>query len=263
MTPAEETAASTGLGLAKLAWTSLWAAFGKMKLLFGGMMVFSMIVAAIFSYASGELTQSRDSVQGMVALLLTLPQFFLLAIIVAPAMIALHRFILLDRATSSAALMKESYERSFILWFLGFNLLLILAGALVGLVDALWPGSAIPSIAIVLAGAAGAIRLVLIFPAIATEVPSAGWRDRIEASWDQMRGRFWLFVRGYILIALPIGLVFAPLEVALKFLGTAKFGDSGATSLGVNVLDAFAQNVLLLVTAALASWLYAGIRRAN
>jgi hypothetical protein len=192
--------------------------------------------------------------------LLVLPQVFLLAIIVAPAMIALHRSILLDPASASPAFMNASYEKSFFLWWLGFNLLLLLIGFSAGVVAWLWPGSGIPSIVVLLTGLVFALRLILIFPAVATEAPSDSWRGRIEASRSQMRGRFWLLIRAYFLLALPIAVALL-IGLPLKFL---RLGNSDAfrwVNFGLETLDALAQFVLVLLTAALASWLYASARK--
>lgn len=247
--------------MAKLAWTSLCAAFRKMKLLFGGAAIFSMIVAALPFYISDVATPGAEPLHGAVALLLFLPRVFLPAIIVAPVMIALHRFILLDPASSPTALMKASYEKSFVLWWLGFNLLLIIIGAVAGLVGWVWPGSGIPAAIVLLAGIIISLRLILIFPAVAAEVPSAGWRDRIETSWNQMHGRFWLLIRAYLLLAFPIAIIFALIKVLLTFLSAENPDAYDEIKLGLEILDTFVQFVLVLFAAALASWLYASARK--
>jgi hypothetical protein len=261
MTPADVSSASTGLGLAKLARASFWAGFREMKWLFGGAAIFSMIVAAIFFYITDVVTLGAEPLHSVLALLLVLPRILLLAIIVAPAMIALHRFILLDPASSSTALMKVSYEKSFFLWWLGFNLLLIFIGVVAGLVGWFWPGIGTPATIVLLVGIVITLRLILIFPAVATEVPSTGWRNRIEASRNQMRGRFWLLIRAYFLLALPIAIVFALIKVPLIFLSAGNSDASGWINLGLEILDAFVQFVLVLLAAALASWLYAFARK--
>jgi hypothetical protein len=114
---------------------------------------------------------------------------------------------------------------------------------------------------VLLAGIGILLRLILIFPAIATEAPSAGWRDRIETSRNQMRGRFWLLIRAYFLLAFPIAVIFALIELPLTFLSGESPDASVWINLGLEMLSTFVQFVLVLLAAALASWLYASARK--
>jgi hypothetical protein len=107
------------------------------------------------------------------------------------------------------------------------------------------------------------VHLAMIFPAVATEVPSESWQARVGNSWKQMKGHAWLLVRAGIVAFLPWILLYVVFWILFGGLRASQHhGDlQHSWRLGLALLVGGAQIFLVMLGAALASWLYAWVRQ--
>jgi len=99
-------------------------------------------------------------------------------------------------------------------------------------------------------------KFALIFPAVAVEAPNNGWLDRLRLSWRQMDGNLWRFIGAISLTLVPI---FFFLVVLPVFVIDSLFKGRGISSFALSVIGGILQPVVVMIAAAVASWLYASV----
>jgi hypothetical protein len=242
----------TGAGLAEIAIASAIETWTKMKPLVLSAAVASGIVGAIFSipvYGLGsEIEPSR--------LWINLLQAPFQAAIGAPLAVAVHRLILKGEVTPGIISLNRPYQWLFFVWLCAFALAqFALAGAMgvsrfLGFIFAIgW--------------FIFFIKSALIFPAIAIEVPSGDWRERLRTSWKQMDGNFWLLFRALLISFLPLILAFVLVIIGAILLGII-LTLGGAGTVGILamrlIMTAVIQPAGVMLAAGVASWLYLWVR---
>jgi hypothetical protein len=109
-----------------------------------------------------------------------------------------------------------------------------------------------------------AIYSAAIFPSVAVEEKSLGFKDRIAMSWNRMDGNCWLFVRASILACLPIILagllVLVPLGL-IPFLRISDWTLWRLIDLTRSIVGDLLAFPVWMVQVAVASWLYSWVRQ--
>jgi hypothetical protein len=187
------------------------------------------------------------------------------ALVLAPVAVAIHRLIILDETTRGVISLAAERVWKFTFWTLGVGCL----GILIGIPGALLSGTG-GTIVVLLVGlgiVVTCVRLALIFPAVAIEAPSGNWRDRIEASWEQTRGRFWLIAISLIGTIIPFVIaILIPAMLLLVVLLAVEMATGGGadTYAGLlitvtgfeDMLNDLTKPVSIALVAAVASWIY-------
>jgi hypothetical protein len=260
----------TGTQIAKHSWTSLGEALGAMPSLFISAIAIAVVLALVtfvepHSFRAVLVPGARADIGTVVVhLAVTLAITVVWAAAAAPVAVATHRFILLDRTTSGIISWSPAYTRSFFLWTVALRLVTtgiisIIVLALPSVMAGLLLAVAEIALLVIL------IHVAMIFPAVATEVPSEGWQARIAKSWNEMRGNSWLLVRAAIIAFLPLVLGFILLEVIFFRQLGAGLGNAAEPFNSVRLIVALVIGFLempgVALGAALASWMYAWIRQ--
>jgi hypothetical protein len=240
-------------------WASVRDAFLSMKPLFLSAAAASVFLTAVTFYAPHFLGQRAGA-------LAALPVILLRLLIVAPVAVAVHRFILLGERTSGIISLRPSYTRRFALWLLLFTLVgfgIVLFGSGLALMSFLGVAGKLSFIAIAVASLFFSILFVLVFPAIAVEEQSAGWRDRLSASWRRMDGHFWLFFGLSIVTVLPVFVLVMVTGMAVGILDVVAFHARPGTApfdFALLILSNLSEILTAMLGAAVASRFYAHFR---
>lgn len=155
--------------------------------------------------------------------------------LVTPYLIAVHRFILLGEVTGSYSLNpQEPRFLRFWGWSLALTALVIVPAILMSFLTeqgAPVPFVAVLSILLVAAILFFAVRLTILFPAIAVDAPGA----RVENAFADSKGNFWRIFLIFIVTALPV-MLFAMLLVAL---GLQSINRVGLVGIVLQIFGAF------------------------
>lgn len=246
----------------RLAWTSAFSALGRMPLLF----LSSAVLYVAFGIADHWFWSSLGSIfdglpavfRSVAILLMALPELVIDAWLLAPVAVAVHRFVILEETSRGFSILRQTCVRSFAIWTFCVQLVLLIVGFITQRGDSGF-FHFLGYVALIILFA----RTLLIFPAIAIDVPSASVADRIEAGLSSSRGLFWSTVIGLVMAVLPLMLTeIAPaLGEALidslhamnpDWVAAPQFDGGFLTA----ILDDFLHPLITGVIAALASWLY-------
>lgn len=250
---ASSDARPTGTELAEKAIGSAIETWIKMKPLVISAAVASGVVGAIFSRPVYGLWSGIEPTR----LWITLLQAPLQAAIGAPLAVAVHRLILKGEATPGIISLNRPYHWLFFAWLLAFALAqFALAGARLA--------SGLLALIFAIGWFIFFIKSALVFPAIAIEAPSRNWRERLDISWKQMDGNFWLFFRALLISFLPLIIAVILASIAGAFLGIIlALGGAGMMvgTLAMRiVITAVIQPAGVMLAAGVASWLYLWVR---
>ncbi|HEY2835332.1 MAG TPA: hypothetical protein VGI89_02100 [Rhizomicrobium sp.] len=242
----------SGSALSRKALTSAREVWAKMRPLVVSAMAASALVGTAFAFLKVDLGISPGNAFPRGILIESL-ELLLQSAIATPLAVATHRLVLKGEITSGTIGLRTSYHWIFFAWLLGLGLVPLL------LMDLLSASSRVLMIVPSVIGLLVGLYSVLLFPAIAIEAPSAGWLDRFNTSWKQMRGHVWLFIRALLLALIPlfvsllffigvfaiVGLVLAEILVPRQVWEPLMAG-----------LFSIFQPASILIGAAVASWLY-------
>ncbi len=150
--------------------------FGRLLSATPGLML-SEFVIMLASAVGADLVPERLWERELAGELLGLAQNAIEAFLLTPIVIAIHRFVILDKITRAYTLpIGEGVFGAFFGWLFAVKILIGLPFAALGLVEALkWPPQAIiAAFAVVLVAAFTlALRLTILFPALAVGAPGA------------------------------------------------------------------------------------------
>lgn len=241
----------TALQIAVRAWSSLFQALPRLALLFSATAILVSVLnwlPTFFALATVDdldpIVKSGGSLQGRVVLAaigLDFVQTLTRAFIVAPAVVAMYRFILLNDADHFSFLVAGRYA----IWSFAITGLAMFFA---------WMGAFVPQMILAfllvcplaIGLAILIIKSMLLYPAVAVSEKSASAFSRIETAFKRSGGMFWLTVGALALTLLPVGLI----EGAALY----EFGRSASlyAELGGGVVTVF----YVVLTAAVASYLY-------
>lgn len=196
------------LSTAVEAWRYAFAGFSCMPILFGTAMLAVFVLNALtLPFAPGPKEDPTAGIQ-LLGLAVTVVQGFLLA----PVAIAVHRFVLLGELT--AAYRPDPSDRRFMTFFVFsavFQLMMDVPATLMAV--ATKSGGAgggvlafVFFVAMIVAVIV-ALRVLILFPAIAVDAPGARWRN----AYFDTKGHTWRVFGISVLTALPALLVALPL----------------------------------------------------
>jgi len=212
------TARPTVFGIARRAWTSLFAAAASMTLLFiigYGLMVGLDIAIDRMSHLLALPTDAvlRDLVKNnrrlpwlgvSEAFARDIAVCFLRAMIAAPLAVAMYRFILLGEVRRFYFLSRLSFK--FAVWVVLLQVpvmvlswLILFAGTATGLVPLL----SVLGVAMLLL----LMQTAQLFPAVAVQERTADTSARLETALERSEGMFWLTLISLVLTFLPLILV--------------------------------------------------------
>lgn len=104
------------------------------------------------------------------------------------------------------------------------------------------------------------VKSALVFPAIAIEAPFDTWRERLDVSWRQMNGNFWLSFRALLVSFLPLIIAALLTVVAGILVGIILAVGGAGTVAGMLamriIITAVIQPAGVMLVAGVASWLY-------
>jgi hypothetical protein len=235
---------------------SAWEVWAKMRPLVVSAMAASATVGTVFAFLKIDLGISPESAFPQGALIEAL-KILLQSAIATPLAVATHRLILKGEIISGTIRLRAPYYWAFFVWLccLGFVPLL--------LKDIFWPANRALILIPALVGIIVGLYSVLLFPAIAIEAPSAGWLDRLNTSWKQMRGHVWLFIRAVLLAFIPLFvsllLLVGVFIIAMLVLADLSVPRQVWEPLMTGFFSVF-QPASILIGAAVASWLYLYVR---
>ncbi|HWX89345.1 MAG TPA: hypothetical protein VNY75_03505, partial [Rhizomicrobium sp.] len=273
LVPAVFESRPSGSELAARSWKSLRQAFKAMPAFYVGtflicslpaigldvVMTYPAQAAALLHVAplSTAFALSAAALQGVMSLA-----------VIAIAAVATHRFILLDDIHPKVG----RIGLQFFLWLALVVIVLVLLDVAKALDRKVMPDSGLTvgiGCAIWVMKLVVGVYCALIFPAVAIGEPTLSLQDRIETSWERMDGNFWLFFRADIVALLPLILAMVlsilvigilPLSVMIRMSGFVP---------ALNILETIVRAIInllsfpiFMVQAAIASWLYAWVRRA-
>lgn len=256
----------SGTRIAKSAWSSVMDAVETMPTLF----LSAMILGALLSVATFGFPLYFRALAGhgrpgdsTAAVGLHLSAQFVStlawAAIAAPVAVAMHRLILLTERKDGVLSIGARHTRLFFVWLVAIRLVWALAEAAASLPQNVG-ARALSMVVVALIAIVFSIYLAMIFPAVATDVPSENARARIKTSLDLMNGNFWLFVRAAIVTFLPIIVASGLLEFLFLrqiILSVDKAQMPGALGLVAAALLGCLSVFSAALGAAIASWLYA------
>lgn len=261
----------TGSGLATMSWASVRTGMRRMPALYFSLLAASLLSAAASFYVRWHQNEimrilGADPDSGILkvtfVILSGLAHLLVDSFIFTIAAVAMHRFILLGEVGSTALFPTSIYVRRFYGGLLAITVLavapIVAAAVLVRLLPSLYtlilPIAFFASVFIF-------IRSVMVLPATAIGDFRTGLLEQIEASWHQMDGQFWLFIRGGIWVAWPFFLLlFLFLMVVLLAPMTGITGWPDLTLPYKLLNDGLISFVISVLDVGLASWLYAWVR---
>jgi hypothetical protein len=259
----------TSSELAARSWKSLREAFTAMPVLYVASFLAYGLLAIGFKFITAN--PARFAVMAHVPLALTAFIIYSAALytilsfaVVANAAVATHRFILLDETQPKMGRL----NLHFWLWLLFVDLILELLGIAVILDRKAMPDSGLTvgiGFALRIARVVVAIHFAALFPSVAIGERAFSLRDRVKASWKRMDGNFWLFFWADILALLPI--ILPLILVTLSSLIYFRFEPADLPFMWKDTPAMIARGSfelmrfpILMVQAAIASWLYAWVR---
>jgi hypothetical protein len=134
------------------------------------------------------------------------------AFVMTPLAIAIHRFVLLGETTSVYRIdPSEPRFQKFFLYALGFAVIWLIPQLFRAVLGHGFFGSLIGLIVGIVCAIA-AIRLIILFPAVAIDAPDADWRNALEDT----KGHSWSVFFTMIAVALPAIVVFGFLLALLR-----------------------------------------------
>ncbi len=241
-----------------LAWSSAGVAFAKMIPLFLSAAVLYVMFGVADRWIMDGLTSISDN-WPHAALVLAFGAIGLLemaidALLLAPVAVAVHRFVLLEEVSPGFTVLRQPCIGNFVIWTFWLEVALNAVDLFEALADN-WFIGVLGTVALFVLFA----RTLLIFPAVAIDVPAVSASDRIEASLSSSRGLFWATVFTVIMAILPLGLIeFA--AVFLDFLHLMQPNWTGVPQFDALLISAvlgdFVHPLLAGVLAAVASWIY-------
>lgn len=224
----------------------------KMRPLVISAAVASGVVGALFSIPAYGLGAGFNPGRAWMSLL----QAPFQAAIGAPLAVAVHRLIIKGDVTTGIISLNRPYQWLFFVWLCAFSLVQFVIVGL-GLASRLF--AAIFAICWFIFF----IKSALVFPAIAIEASSGTWRERLDTSWKQMDGKFWLLVRALLISFLPLVFAVVVVSVAAALVGVI-FALGGGIAMGMLVMrmliTAVIQPAGVMLAAGVASWLYLWVR---
>jgi hypothetical protein len=243
----------TGAGLAEKAIASAIETWTKMKPLVISAALASGVVGAIFSIPAYGFGSGFNPSRAWMTLL----QAPFQAAIGAPLAVAVHRLILKGEVTSGIISLHRPYQWLFFVWLLAFSLIqFVIAGARLV--------SGLAAFIFALGWFIFFVKSALVFPAIAIEATSGNWRERIDASWKQMNGNFWLLFRALLVSFLPLVIATLLAVIAGILAGVILAIGGAGTAVGMLVMRVIITAVIqpagVMLAAGVASWLYLWVR---
>ena len=224
MPNADHTAAehlAIDFGIVLHAWGSLRQALGALpKVFISGGLATALLTFAAWKLQSpyhALLSGAPDSLSGLIDFAYTFAVDVTDCVVVAAVAVPVHRLVILgERRDATAPFLGGRTWRSALL-FLGFTMfgfLALLPLPLLMSASTLVTAAVVGGMAAFLAACfVVVLRLVLVFPAIATDAPQT---NRLVASWRLSQGHFWrLFITGvFALIPLLLVILLATLAVS-------------------------------------------------
>lgn len=233
-------ASPAGLALAQDAWRLGLGALRAMPNLFGG--TFLLLLA--FELAFGFAHPQASAWPGTGELLLGFANDAAMDVIMASALVAVHRSVLLGETVDRPVWrLPPTFDR-YLLWLLLLDLPFLAVIGLDGLAGQRYPAPVVVALTLLAAGAVVVtVRLALLLPLSAMGAPGAGWRT----AWDASRGRT-LRLAGATL------LTFVPMEAGAILVAGLFRGVDGLEGI---VLGAFGTAIKALLWSAVGATLWA------
>ncbi len=233
-----------------LTWRSTARAMRRAPLVFAGCFVAMAAIGVGFGLLDGVIAKIPASswvlrqADGAAQIAAALLKIALISLALAPVMVVVHRLVILDDKAATGRV------RLYAGWLFGF----LFFWKMVQLPTLLFGDSSF-ALGWLATGIVGAVllRSALLFPALATDVPAASIKERVEESWRLATGhlrRLFLVWGGAAL----------PLLLALMVLSRRAADAAAAPKLGVAmvmaVLGAALTVVAVAISAAAVSWVY-------
>ncbi|HWY61543.1 MAG TPA: hypothetical protein VNW15_06555 [Rhizomicrobium sp.] len=246
-------------------WSSVRAAFLSMKSLFLSAAFASLLLSAFAVFGPDWIGSQPRLTATLVQIAIAVLVLFLRMLILAPVAVAVHRFVLLGERTPGIISLRPSYTRRFALWLCAISLAFFAVaalGAALSLSFVLGARGKLFFFVSLIAAIVCSVFSVLVFPSIAIDESSSGWRGRLGASWRRMDGHFWLFVGLSLVAILPIVLVVTVFAGILGAVEIFVFRDSGKSLFGFGMQAGpdLANILTAMLGAAIASRFYARFR---
>jgi hypothetical protein len=270
---------STTGDLAGKAWASAIDGLGQMPLLY--LSAYAAEVALNFAetrilnwwnaQGASYVTGSYRSLELVLLLICGLfSQELARALILAPLAVGVHRFVLMGERARGIISLRYAHTWNFVAYLV---MLQWVPTATIVTVAALTAGfnesSGVPlnwlfflvaALAVAFAFAAliiSSIQLALVFPALATDVASRDWRERLRTSWRLMRGNGMILFVSSILTAIPVWIVLFVIIVVKRMISSgAALVAPSSDGFQVSFWSPALTVALVAVGAALLSWLY-------
>ena len=195
------------MDLAVQGWRYAFAALSRMPGVLGVAMAIVLVASAITLMLVPDSKEAPSLFAQLLGLLVGVVQGFFLT----PVAIAVHRFVLLGEVTQSYALNpSEPRFKQFFVWTVIYQLMvsapsLLLAGPAENVAAT---ALSIPLFIIVIIAA---LRLIILFPAIAVDAPGTAWQNAVEDTKGHAWRIFWIVV----LVSLPMLAVLLPASLLL------------------------------------------------
>lgn len=248
----------TATSIIQLAWSRVLSAVWQMPLLFLSAALAMAVIGAGARWMGGTAAAEWGPAVSAVSALAIL---VLGAIVMATVAVAVHRYIILDETTPGIMSFKAKRVWIFAAWAFAMECL----GALIqvpGRLDLPVGTAGILTVLALVAVVVAGVRLSLIFPAVAVEAPHGGWKERITASLNMTRGRFWLIFLAGAGAVLPVVLLLAAPSLVLLFEAMrgselrSSFGLLYGWSIVFGLMRDLLRPVIVGLGAAVASWVY-------
>jgi hypothetical protein len=176
------------------------------------------------------------------------------AVVQAPVAVAVHRLILRRETSNGIVSLRPVRTRHFIAWLVLFGLCANFLSMLRVLIRPLGLAT-LTTLPLAIFLAFAGVRLSLIFPAVAIEARTDGWRDRARKSWQQTQGHFWLLFWADLLAAVPLAVI-AVIVLPALILGSLHGPQSQLASTVMMIFSAVQRTISVAVGAAVLSWTY-------
>lgn len=217
--------------IASMSWIVVREAFSDMRTLFvSAFLVYGAVLTAeawLNPAPTVEqlLSQSAPAQPDFAAWAIQFAAFVCQSLIFAAVAVPIHRLVLRDETADKAVAPFDPRVLRFAAWLMAIQALWFLIGEAMASLDAFAPPIAELLALACLAGfvaiSIGAVRVSLIFPAVAVDAPAGGWRDRIAASWALSRGRFWRLFGAGVITVIPLAVGIAVVWLMLAGISTA------------------------------------------
>ncbi len=199
------------MSIAVMFWRMVWRAMARMPLLFATGLAAVLAIQLASRMAGFEPWRAPPT-----PLLLLLGGLASIGstLVMAPTLIAMHRFVLLGEATKRAVWRITAGYWRFVGWQLLVNFLSLLPILLFASIG--WKNWAVTGALTSVCFAVVVVfdfRVLLLFPAIAIGTPFAAWRN----AWRDSRGHFWRLSGTTLLATLPFFVVSITGTLLLRF----------------------------------------------